>query len=87
MGELIEPFREHTRQQLLATGAPVVMLVHDWSKLNDEGHPSKRDQSPNSLGNRTVSATEHGFWDFLQGISRPFGTILAQWLTMAWHNG
>ena len=32
MSELIEPLREHTRQQLLATGAPVVMLVHDWSK-------------------------------------------------------
>ena len=43
MSELIEPLREHTRQQLLATGAPVVMLVHDWSKLSDQGHASKRD--------------------------------------------
>ena len=55
MSELIEPLREHTRQQLLATGAPVVMLVHDWSKLSYQGHTSKRDQA------QMAQANNHGY--------------------------
>ena len=55
MSGLIEPLREHTRQQLLATGAPVVMLVHDWSKLSYQGHTSKRDQA------QMAQANNHGY--------------------------
>ena len=54
MSELIEPLREHTRQQLLATGAPVVILVHDWSKLSDRGHTSKRDQAQMAQANNPL---------------------------------
>ena len=45
MGELIEPLREYARQQLAATKAGVVMLVHDWCKLSYPGHASKLDQA------------------------------------------
>ena len=45
MKELIEPLREHARQQLVATEASVVMLVHDWCKLSYQGHTSKVDQA------------------------------------------
>lgn len=43
--ELIEPLRDYARQQLAVTSAPVVMLVHDWSKLSYPEHSSKRDQA------------------------------------------
>ena len=49
--ELIEPLRESARQALAATGAPVVMLVHDWCKLSDPGHTTKQDQAELSQGN------------------------------------
>ena len=45
MSELIEPLREYARRQLAATHAGVVMLVHDWCKLSDPGHASKKDQA------------------------------------------
>ncbi len=41
--ELMEPLREYARRQLATTDAGVVMLVHDWCKLSDPGHASKRD--------------------------------------------
>lgn len=53
--ELIEPLREYTRRQLAATKAPVVMLVHDWSKLSYPGHASKRDQA------QLAQADNHGY--------------------------
>ena len=43
--ELIEPLRESARQALAATGAPVVMLDHDWCKLSYPGHTTKKDQA------------------------------------------
>lgn len=49
--ELIEPLREVARQGLAATNAPVVMLIHDWSKLSYPGHASKKDQAELSEGN------------------------------------
>ena len=55
MCELVEPLREYARQQLAATGAGVVMLVHDWSKLSDGGQASKRDQA------RLAQANNHGY--------------------------
>ena len=45
MAELIEPLRAYARQQLEATNADFVMLVHDWSKLSYSGHTSKLDQA------------------------------------------
>lgn len=45
MRELVEPLREHVRQQLAATPGGVVLLVHDWCKLSFRGHASKRDQA------------------------------------------
>ena len=45
MSELVQPLREHARQQLATTDSPVVMLVHDWSKLSYPGHARKRDQA------------------------------------------
>ena len=45
MSELVQPLREYAWRQLAATEAPVVMLVHDWSKLSYPGHASKRDQA------------------------------------------
>lgn len=53
--ELIEPLREHARQQLALTAAPVVMLVHDWCKLSFPGHASKRDQA------QLAQANNHGY--------------------------
>ena len=49
--ELIEPLRKSARQALAATGAPVVMLVHDWCKLSYPGHTTKKDQAELSQGN------------------------------------
>lgn len=45
MCELVEPLRAYARQQLAASPAGVVMLVHDWSKLSYRGQASKRDQA------------------------------------------
>lgn len=45
MPELVEPLRASARQQLAATNASVVMLVHDWCKLSYPGHASKLDQA------------------------------------------
>ena len=54
MSELIEPLHEYARQQLAATNASFLMLVHDWSKLSYPGHSSKHDQAQfaqeNNLG-------------------------------------
>jgi hypothetical protein len=55
MSELIEPLREYARQQLVATDARVVMLVHDWSKLSYKGHTSKKDQA------QMAQANSHGY--------------------------
>ena len=49
--ELIAPLREAARRALVATGAPVVMLVHDWCKLSYPGHTTKKDQAELSQGN------------------------------------
>jgi hypothetical protein len=43
--ELIQPMREYACQRLEETGAPVVLLVHDWCKLSYPGHVSKLDQA------------------------------------------
>jgi hypothetical protein len=45
LSELVEPLRDYARQQLAVTSAPVVLLVHDWSKLSYPEHSSKRDQA------------------------------------------
>jgi hypothetical protein len=45
LAELVQPLRQYARQQLAAEGAPIVMLVHDWSKLSYPGHARKRDQA------------------------------------------
>lgn len=45
LSELIEPLRAYARRQVSETGAPLVLLVHDWSKLSYPGHASKRDQA------------------------------------------
>jgi len=51
LDELVEPLRDYACQQLAITGAPVVMLVHDWSKLSYPEHSSKRDQAQLAQGN------------------------------------
>lgn len=48
--ELVLPLREYARQQLATTSPPVVMLIHDWSKLSYPGHASKHDQAELSKG-------------------------------------
>lgn len=55
LSELIEPLRGYAAQQLSATSAPVVMLVHDWSKLSYPEHGSKRDQA------QLAQANNHGY--------------------------
>jgi len=59
MRELIEPLRAYAREQLVATEARVVMLVHDWSKLSYKDHASKLDQAqlaqPNNRGYELTS--------------------------------
>jgi hypothetical protein len=45
LSELVVPLRGYAIQQLAATGARVVLLVHDWSKLSYPEHSSKCDQA------------------------------------------
>jgi hypothetical protein len=45
LAELVEPLREFARTQLADSKPPVVLLVHDWSKLSYPGHDCKRDQA------------------------------------------
>ena len=61
--------REHARQQLAATQAGVVMLVHDWCKLSDRGHASKREQA------QLAQANHHG--DELTSVLAVNGAPLA----------
>jgi hypothetical protein len=43
LGKLIEPLREVGRQACDESHSPFVLLVHDWSKLDYDGHKSKKD--------------------------------------------
>lgn len=43
LGKLIEPLREVGRRACADSPAPYVLLVHDWSKLDYDGHASKAD--------------------------------------------
>jgi hypothetical protein len=43
LGKLIEPLRELGRQAARESHSPYVLLVHDWSKLDFDGHKSKMD--------------------------------------------
>jgi len=40
---LVEPLRELGRQELAESRSSYAMLVHDWSKMDYDGHASKRD--------------------------------------------
>ncbi len=43
LGELIKPLREVGRQACNESLSPYALLVHDWSKLDYDGHTSKAD--------------------------------------------
>jgi hypothetical protein len=43
LSKLIEPLREVGRQACDESQSPFVLLVHDWSKLDYDGHKSKKD--------------------------------------------
>jgi Transposase DDE domain len=43
LGKLIEPLREVGRQACDESHSAFVLLVHDWSKLDYDGHKSKKD--------------------------------------------
>lgn len=43
LGKLVEPLREVGRQACNESASPYVLLVHDWSKLDYDGHKSKKD--------------------------------------------
>ena len=43
LSKLIEPLRELGRQGANTSASPYVLLVHDWSKLDYDGHKSKTD--------------------------------------------
>jgi len=42
---LVEPLRTAGREAAAASPSAYVLLVHDWSKLDDRGHRSKTDQT------------------------------------------
>ena len=43
LGKLIEPLRELGRQGANASRSPYALVVHDWSKIDYDGHKSKTD--------------------------------------------
>jgi len=43
LGKLVKPLREVGRQACNESASPYVLLVHDWSKLDYDGHKSKKD--------------------------------------------
>jgi hypothetical protein len=43
LSKLIEPLREVGRQAAHESASPYVLVVHDWSKLDYDGHQSKKD--------------------------------------------
>ncbi len=43
LAKLVEPLREAGRQACEESPSPYVLLVHDWSKLDYDGHKSKTD--------------------------------------------
>jgi len=43
LGKLVAPLRELGRQACEESGSRYVLLVHDWSKMDYDGHKSKKD--------------------------------------------
>lgn len=41
---LVEPLREMGRQGMTQSSSPYALLVHDWSKMDYDGHTGKKDQ-------------------------------------------
>jgi hypothetical protein len=43
LSKLVEPLREVGRQAASDSASPYILVVHDWSKLDYDGHKSKKD--------------------------------------------
>lgn len=52
---LVEPLRDLGRQAVAESPSPYALLVHDWSKMDYDGHTSKSDQVQLS------NALDHGY--------------------------
>lgn len=43
LAELVEPLRDHVREQLVPSSARFVLVAHDWSKVGYPGHKLRED--------------------------------------------